>query len=84
MTIDGSAPWKALFKELRRLGYVEGNNLIVERYTGKGEKDSDATMAARIVGTAPDLIFMLVEGFLALHPRRLPGPLAPSAFNPAS
>ena len=49
---------KALFKDLRRLGNVEGNNLIVERYTGKREKDVPATIAARIVRTAPDLIFM--------------------------
>ena len=37
---------------------MEGNNLIVERYTGKREKDVPATIAARVVRTAPDLIFM--------------------------
>ncbi len=56
--IDGGGTWKALFKELRRLGYVEGKNLIVERYTTKGENDAGANMAARIVGTAPDLIMV--------------------------
>ena len=28
--------WRAFFPELRRLGYVEGQNLVVERYTGEG------------------------------------------------
>jgi putative tryptophan/tyrosine transport system substrate-binding protein len=33
----GSLPtYKALFGELRRLGYEEGQNLIVERYSGEG------------------------------------------------
>ena len=29
--------FKALFGELRRLGYVEGQNLIVQRYSGEGQ-----------------------------------------------
>jgi putative tryptophan/tyrosine transport system substrate-binding protein len=28
--------FSALFKELRRLGYVEGQSLLVERYSGGG------------------------------------------------
>jgi putative ABC transport system substrate-binding protein len=28
--------YRAFFQELRRLGYVEGRNLIVERYSGQG------------------------------------------------
>ena len=28
----GGSAWRAFFGELRRLGYVEGQNLIIERY----------------------------------------------------
>lgn len=28
----GGSAWRAFFAELRRLGYVEGENLIIERY----------------------------------------------------
>jgi hypothetical protein len=31
--------WSALFKELRGLGYVEGKNLIVQRYSGDGQEE---------------------------------------------
>ena len=29
----GGSAWRAFFAELRRLGYVEGGNLIIERYS---------------------------------------------------
>ena len=31
----GGSGWRAFFGELRRLGYVEGKNLIIERYSAK-------------------------------------------------
>ena len=35
MTETSDLPaWQALFQELRLLGYVEGQNLVVERYSG--------------------------------------------------
>ena len=38
MSETSSLPvFKALFGELRRLGYVEGQNLIVQRYSGEGQ-----------------------------------------------
>jgi putative ABC transport system substrate-binding protein len=46
----------ALFKELRRLNYVEGRNLAVERYTGKGRAHF-TDLARDVVGTNPDVIF---------------------------
>jgi putative tryptophan/tyrosine transport system substrate-binding protein len=47
--------WGPLFTELRRLGYVEGQNLIVERYSGQGHYSPD--LAREVVSTNPDLIF---------------------------
>jgi putative ABC transport system substrate-binding protein len=32
----GGSAWRAFFGELRRLGYVEGQNLIIERYSAEG------------------------------------------------
>jgi putative tryptophan/tyrosine transport system substrate-binding protein len=48
--------YPALFKELRRLGYVEGTNLIVERYSGEGREERYAGLADAVVRTKPDLI----------------------------
>src|SRR4029077_2574756 len=32
----GGSAWPAFFAELRRLGYIEGENLIIERYSAEG------------------------------------------------
>jgi putative ABC transport system substrate-binding protein len=47
--------YRAFFQELRRLGYVEGRNLIVERYSGGGRKHY-AEVARDVVRSKPDLI----------------------------
>src|SRR5262245_15343903 len=31
--------WRELFLEIRRLGYVEGNNLVIERYSAEGHAE---------------------------------------------
>jgi putative ABC transport system substrate-binding protein len=46
--------FKALFGELRRLGYVEGQNLIIERYSGEGR--TYAELANEVVRQQPDVI----------------------------
>jgi ABC-type uncharacterized transport system substrate-binding protein len=51
-----SLPVSALFKELRRLGYVEGQNLIVERYSGAGREDRFDDLAREVARSTPDLI----------------------------
>ena len=48
--------FRALFKELRRLGYVEGQNLIVERYSGEGRQERYNELAREVVRTRPHLI----------------------------
>jgi putative tryptophan/tyrosine transport system substrate-binding protein len=61
--------WRAFFQELRRLGYVEGRNLIVERYSGLGRTEHYAEMARDVVRSKPDLILasttVLVQHFKA-------------------
>jgi len=52
----GGSAWRAFFGELRRLGYVEGQNLIVERYSAEGDHERYAELAREIVSRNPDLI----------------------------
>jgi putative ABC transport system substrate-binding protein len=52
----GGTAWRAFFGELRRLGYVEGQNLLIERYSAEGHHERYGDMAREIVGRNPDLI----------------------------
>ena len=57
MTEAGDNPsFRVLFKELRRLGYVEQQNLIVERYSGEGHQERYTELAREVVRTKPHLI----------------------------
>jgi putative ABC transport system substrate-binding protein len=51
------AGFKALFGELRRLGYIEGQNLVVQRYSGEGKIAHYAEVASEVVRQQPDVIF---------------------------
>jgi putative tryptophan/tyrosine transport system substrate-binding protein len=46
--------WHPLFQELHRLGYVEGQNLTVERY---GIKEYSPDLARKVVAGNPDVVF---------------------------
>ena len=52
----GGSAWRAFFAELRRLGYVEGQNLIIERYSAEGHHERYAGLAREIVAHNPDVI----------------------------
>jgi putative tryptophan/tyrosine transport system substrate-binding protein len=52
----GGSAWRAFFGELRRLGYVEGQNLIIERYSAEGHHERYADLAREIVTRNPDVI----------------------------
>src|SRR5262244_3343524 len=52
----GGSAWRAFFGELRRLGYVEGENLIIERYSAEGHHERYAAIAQEIVIRRPDVI----------------------------
>jgi putative tryptophan/tyrosine transport system substrate-binding protein len=52
----GGSAWRAFFRELRRLGYVEGKNLIIERYSAEGHHERYADLAREIVTRNPDVI----------------------------
>ena len=56
ITINGFPAFKGYFSELKRLGYVEGANLVVERYSALGRMDRFQEVAQTAVERAPDLI----------------------------
>jgi putative tryptophan/tyrosine transport system substrate-binding protein len=51
--------YRPLFPELRRLGEVEGQNLIVEYFTAEGNVEHYADLARRVVERDPDVIVCL-------------------------
>jgi putative tryptophan/tyrosine transport system substrate-binding protein len=57
ISVSGPPRYRAFFEELNRLGYVEGQNLGVERYSGEGQPERYAELARHVVNTHPDLIF---------------------------
>jgi putative tryptophan/tyrosine transport system substrate-binding protein len=52
----GSLAIFVVFEELIRLGYVEGRNLLIERYSGEGRAAHYPELAREIVSRNPDLI----------------------------
>jgi putative tryptophan/tyrosine transport system substrate-binding protein len=52
----GNPNYTALFKELRRLGYIEGVNLVVTRYSGEGREERFPDLCREVVRTKPDVI----------------------------
>jgi putative tryptophan/tyrosine transport system substrate-binding protein len=53
----GGVLWvREFFQELRRLGYADGQNLVVERYSAEGHLDRLADLARTVVSRHPDAI----------------------------
>ena len=48
--------YQSFFEELRRLGDVEGQNLVIERYSGEGRPEGFADLAREVIGRNPDVI----------------------------
>jgi putative tryptophan/tyrosine transport system substrate-binding protein len=59
--------WTLIFDRLRRLGYVEGKTLIVDRYAADGHAERFADIAADVVRSKPDVIVVLVAHQLILR-----------------
>jgi putative tryptophan/tyrosine transport system substrate-binding protein len=58
---------RRVYETLRGLGDVEGSNLIVERFSAEGRSERFASLAAEVVGRAPDVVIVnlndLVKAF---------------------
>jgi putative ABC transport system substrate-binding protein len=55
--LKDDAPARVYFDELKRHGYVEGENLTVERYSGEGRLERYESLAREVVESKPDLIY---------------------------
>jgi putative ABC transport system substrate-binding protein len=53
----GVRAYRAFLDELRKLGHVEGANLIVERYSGGARLDRYEELVRGVVQSRPDVIF---------------------------
>jgi putative tryptophan/tyrosine transport system substrate-binding protein len=56
---NGSPTTIAVLKELRRLGYIEGRNLVIERYSGEGRAARYPELARDVVRRNPDVIIAI-------------------------
>ena len=59
MSVSSQTYYRAFFEELIRLGYIEGQNLGVERYSGEGQSERYAELVRNVVNTHPDVIVTL-------------------------
>lgn len=57
---NSGSNYRILFAELRRLGQIEGQNLTVERYGNEQNPSDPASFAAQVIGTNPDVIYVVV------------------------
>jgi putative tryptophan/tyrosine transport system substrate-binding protein len=51
----------AFFDELKRAGFVDGKNLVVEPYPAEGRPDRFAALTREVVDTRPDAIYALTS-----------------------
>jgi putative tryptophan/tyrosine transport system substrate-binding protein len=56
---SGDPLFRAVFNELRRLGYIEGQSLLIERYSGEGRASHYADLARDVVSRNPDVIISI-------------------------
>jgi putative ABC transport system substrate-binding protein len=53
---SGDNASRLIFRELRRLGHVEGGDMVVERYSAEGHPERLSAIAHEVVSHAPELI----------------------------
>ena len=51
-----NSAWRAFYLELHRLGYIEGKNLVIERFSAEGHLVRVADLAGEVVKRNPELI----------------------------
>ena len=58
--------YREFFHELRRLGYIEGKNLVVERFSGEGRVDHYPELAREAAARNPNVIFAVTNEMAAV------------------
>jgi putative ABC transport system substrate-binding protein len=61
LSIGGDADYTIILEEIKRLGYVEGVNLTVDRSSAEGRPERFPEIAHQIVATRPDVVFALAD-----------------------
>lgn len=54
--VQGTPDWEAFYSGMRRLGYVEGRDVVYDRRAAAGNPESLSQMARELVATKPKLI----------------------------
>ena len=54
-------PWGSLLDHLRKRGYIEGTNLILERYAAEGRAERYLAIARDMVRQKPDVIVLALN-----------------------
>ena len=80
---DVEGHYGALFGDLRRRGHVEGKNLTVERYGKEQNLPDAAALAAQVVRSNPDVIYVLVP-FIALRKENSKIPMVTVSEDPVA
>lgn len=61
--------WRQFFGELRRRGYVEGQNLVVDRFSAEGHPERHADLAREAIARAPKIIVVVGISLASAHKR---------------
>src|SRR5262249_24946192 len=59
MSETGVIHYRAFLEELRQLGYVEGKNLLIERFSAEGRLEQYRDIVAKVVRTNPDAVLAI-------------------------
>jgi putative ABC transport system substrate-binding protein len=71
--------------ELRRMGFVEGRNLVIERYSPEGRTEDFAELARDVVRSNPDIIYTDgVRFMLAFKAATTTIPIVGSSLDPVA
>ena len=76
--------YRALFAELRRLGHVESENLIIERYGREKNVSGPAALVAEVVRQNPDVVYALGPGSLLFKRETTTLPIVAMTGDPVS
>ena len=75
--------YRVLLGHLRRLGHVEGQNLTIERFGREANLPDAAALAAQVVRSNPDVIYVLVP-FIALRKENSKIPMVTVSEDPVA
>lgn len=81
---EGSAYYRVFFGELRRLGRIEGQNLVVERYAKEQYQSDKAALAAEVVRSNPDVIYLLDPPAAFFKQQTTTIPIVTVAYDPVA